>query len=80
MSARANWRASLGWRFGLLPGPLALRLVMLEGGVQPGQHLGGGFKERLSFGVVDLVDILPQVLNQFLKFPPNIRHMRPRVS
>jgi hypothetical protein len=52
---------------------------MFECRFEPGEDLGGGFEERLAFGVIDLGNILTQMLNQLGKLSADIGGVGSRI-
>ena len=52
---------------------------MFEGGVQAANHFRSGLEERLRFGLINFVNVAAQMFDQFPKFFPNIRRVRPRI-
>jgi hypothetical protein len=67
------------YRYLLFPGSLALLFVMFERRVQAANHFGSGFEERLRFRFIYFFNVAAQMFDQFSKFLPNIRGMRPRI-
>jgi hypothetical protein len=63
----------------LFPGVLVLLFVMFERGVQPAYHFRRRFEERLGFRFIYFINVTAQMFDQFPKFLPNIRGMRPRI-
>ena len=47
--------------------------------LQTANHFGSGFEERLCFRLIYFVNVAAQMFDQFPKFLPNIRGMRPRI-
>jgi hypothetical protein len=49
---------------------------VFECGIQAGYHFRRRFEEHLRFGLIDLVNVAAQMIDQFPEFFPNIRGMR----
>jgi hypothetical protein len=52
---------------------------MFECGIQTAYHFRRRFEERLRFRLIDPVNVTAQMFDQFPKFFPNVRGMRPRI-
>jgi hypothetical protein len=46
---------------------------------RPLNYFRSRFKERLCFGLSDLVNVAAQMIDELAEFIPNIRGMRPRI-
>src|SRR5882724_2425729 len=67
---RSTWNASF-------PGVFAFLFVMLKRGVQASDHFRCGFKQCLRLRVLHLFYVFAKMLDEFTKFPSDIRRMRP---
>ena len=52
---------------------------MFERCVQAANHFRSSFEERLRFGLIDLVHVAAQMIDQLAELFPNIRGMRARI-
>jgi hypothetical protein len=52
---------------------------MLERRVQTAYYFCSRFEQRLSFWLIDFIDVAAQMIDQLAEFFSNIRGMRPRI-
>ena len=61
------------------PGGFAFLFVMFKRGVEASDDFRCGFKQCLRLRVLHLFYVFAQMLDEFAKFPSDIRCMRPRI-